>query len=309
MKSSGHSHSHDHSHGHSHSHKSVNNIYLALLINIAFVGIELVGGLYAGSFAILANAFHDLADSLTLFLAWILEKISGKQATKKFSYGYKRLSLLSSLFVSGVLIAGSVLILFHSWQNLSKEQLPNSKIMFILALLGIGFNGWAFFSLKKGTSLNEKAIALHMLEDLLGWAALLVGAVLLMFFNWPWLDAVMAIAIAGFTLFNASKNLYQSAYLFLQAHPLNFDQAKYLQELKKIQGIKGVHDIHVWSLDGEQHIISYHIEISETLAPSAVASIKTACRELLRPLGRFHCTIETEVEGSPCLDRCEPSNP
>ncbi|MDZ4662663.1 MAG: cation diffusion facilitator family transporter [Pseudomonadota bacterium] len=291
-----------------HSHKSVKNIYVALLINLVFVGIELVGGIYAGSFAIIADALHDLGDSLTLFLAWILEKISTKQATKKFSYGYKRLSLLSSLFVSGILIIGSLLILFHSWQNINSVTLPNSKIMFGLALLGILFNGWAFLTLNKGTSLNEKAISLHMLEDLLGWVSILLGSILLMFFQWTWLDGAMAMAIAGFTLFNAVRNLFRAANLFLQAHPVNFDQAKYLSEIKKVQGITGVHDIHVWSLDGEQHIISYHIEISPELSPGAVASLKNTCRELLKPFGKFHCTIETEIEGAPCLDRCEPSN-
>ncbi len=277
------------------------------MINLAFVGIELVGGFYAGSFAIIADAVHDLGDSLTLFLAWILEKVSNKQATKNFSYGYKRLSLLSSVLVSGILIVGSSVILFHSWHNLDKTTLPNSSIMLALAILGILFNGWAFLTLKKGESFNEKAIALHMLEDLLGWLSILIAAVLLMFFNWYWLDVFMAMAIATFTIYNATRNLVRALLLFLQAHPINFDQAKYLLEIKKLEGIKGVHDVHVWSLDGEQHIISYHIEISAKLEPQAVAALKDSCRELLKPFGKFHCTIETEIEGVSCPDRCEPT--
>lgn len=290
-----------------HSHKPVKNIYFAMLINLGFVGIEIIGGIYAGSFAVLANAFHDLADSLTLFLAWILEKFSEKQSSQKFSYGYKRVSLLSSLLVSSTLIVGSLLIVFHLWTNISHATLPNSNIMIVLALLGILFNGWAFLRLKKGSSHNERAIALHMLEDLLGWVSVFAGTILLMFFRWTWLDAALAIAIAGFTLYNAIQNLFRAGYLFLQGHPVNFDQAAYLNEIKKLKGIKGIHDLHVWSLDGEQHIISYHIEISPELGSQEAAKIKSICRDLLKPFGNFHCTIETEVEGSHCHDRCEPS--
>ncbi len=296
---------HDHHHHEHHYNQAEKNILLALMLNLVFVFVELIGGQIAGSVAITADAVHDLGDSLTIFFAWILQKISRRDATTKFSYGYNRLSLLSSLVVSGVLILSSFFILYQSFQSFRNPGQPHSKIMFALSLVGIFFNGWAFLKLRKGNSHNEKAISLHMLEDLLGWVAVALGAIVLYFKNWPWIDPLLAFFIGLFTLYNAVKNILSVSHLFLQGLPPTFAQEDYVREVQALAGVTSIHDLHVWSLDGHRHVISFHLAVESNLAADAVENLKKQCRTILKNYGHFHCTIETEPKDHRCDDRCD----
>jgi cobalt-zinc-cadmium efflux system protein len=295
----------------SHSHppgtqNALHNISRALVLNFIFVIIELVGAYFSGSVAIYADAIHDAGDSLTLIIAWFLQRASHKKRTKDFSYGYSRLSLASSLVVGGVLIGSSLLITWHAINNFNAASVLRPQIMLPVALLGVFFNGWAFSSLRHGHSHNEQAISLHMLEDLLGWVAVLVTAVVLIFFPLYWLDPLLAIGIAIFTLYNAIRNISESARVFLQAQPKGFDQESYFEKVRNLPGVTSTHDVHVWSLDGHHHVISYHLQVDPKFSQDQIANVKESCRSLLKSFGHFHSTIETEVANAPCAANCDP---
>ena len=213
-------HEHNHSHGHLHNHDhGTENIVTAFFLNLGFTVIELIGGLLTNSMAILSDAVHDLGDSVALGLAWYFQKFSHKKRDNTYTYGYKRFSLVGALINSVILITGSVLILTETFPRLIHPQQSDPKGMFILAVIGVAVNGAAMLRLRKGSSLNEKVVSLHMLEDVLGWLAILVGSVVMYFVNVPVLDPIMSLLISLYVLFNVFRNLRSIARIILQGTP------------------------------------------------------------------------------------------
>jgi len=172
-------------HEHDHSHGSGKNLAWAFLLNISFCVIELIGGLLTNSIAILSDALHDFGDSISLGLAWYFQKISKRKPDSRYTYGYKRFSTLSALVNCLVLLTGSGFILYESIKRILNPIESNAQGMFVLAVVGVLVNGAAVVRLKKGDSLNEKVVSLHLLEDVLGWVAVLIGSIVMMFVDVP----------------------------------------------------------------------------------------------------------------------------
>ena len=292
--------------GHQHSHEhDVGNIKVAFFLNLTFTVIELIGGLYVNSMAILSDAVHDLGDSLSLGLSWYFQKLSKKGRDKTFSYGYKRFSVLGAIINSIVLVVGSLLIIRETLPRLWNPVQPDAQGMLILSILGIIVNGAAVFKLKKGTSLNEKVVSLHLLEDVLGWAAVLVASVVMMFYSVPILDPLLSLLISGFILYNVFKNLKASFKIVLQAYPSKPDQKTLKQKILKLPKVKGIHDIHIWSMDGDYHVMSIHIVLERGVDVQELMSIKAKVREVVSQNAIDHVTIEMDCEEEECeLEDC-----
>lgn len=253
--------------------------------------------------AILADAVHDAGDCLSLAVAWVLQRLSLQAKNNAFSYGYGRLSLLGAL-ASGIAISlGSIAILFTAIPRLWNPGIPHGQGMMIIAVLGIAFNGLAAFRLLGGKTINERVLVWHFVEDVLGWVAVLVGGACVYFFGWFWVDPVLAILISIFVVFNLARNLRYSARLFLQSVPSGFVLESFREEVKKLNGVADVHDIHSWSLDGNQHILSLHVQIV-ALGAAEIMQLKAKIREIARAQGDFHLTIEIETQADECGDRC-----
>ena len=173
-----------HHHHHDHSHDT-GNIKVAFFLNLSFTIIEIIGGLMTNSMAILADALHDLGDSLSLGISWFLEKVSEKKPDETFTFGYARFSLLAAFINSMVLIVGSTIILYHVIPRLLNPEPVEASGMLLLSILGIVMNGLAVLRLKKGSSMNEKVVTWHLMEDILGWVVVLVASIVLMFVDWP----------------------------------------------------------------------------------------------------------------------------
>mgnify|MGYP000846050729 CR=1 FL=1 len=275
--------------------KSSGNIVTAFALNLIFALIELAGGLYTNSVAILSDAIHDFGDSLSLGVAFYLQKKSERKGDNKYTYGYKRFSLLGSLFISVVLIVSSVFIIRESIVRLITPQEADATGMLILAVLGIIVNGAAVIKLKKGTSHNEKAVKLHMMEDLLGWTAVLTGSIIMMFADVPYIDPVMSLLITIWVLYNVYRNLRETMRIMLQEVPEQIDIEEIERKIKAADGVKSVHDLHIWSLDGENHIVTFHVVTEESVMPADICNIKENIREILYNEGISHVTIETET--------------
>ena len=182
-----HHHGHHH-HLHHHHGGSGSNLLFAFAMNLFFAIVELVGGIFTGSVAILSDALHDFGDSISLGVAWRLQKLSEKGRDTSFSYGYKRFSLLGALLISLILLVGSVFVIIAAIERLSVPGEPKAGGMLVLAIFGLAVNGLAAFRLKGSSSLNERAVMLHLMEDVLGWAAVLVVSIVMLFVNAPILD-------------------------------------------------------------------------------------------------------------------------
>ncbi len=290
-------HHHHHKHGHTHD---TSNIKVAFFINLLFTIIEIIGGVMTNSIAILSDAVHDLGDSLSLGLAWYFQNYSKKKRSPSFSYGYGRFSLLGAVINSIVLVVGSIFIFIEAIPRLIEPQQPETQGMMILAVLGVVFNGAAVLRLKKGTSVNERVVSLHLLEDVLGWVAVLIGSIIMHFFDIPIIDPILSLGIALFILMNVYKNLKEAIQIIMQGVPDDTDVKEVEHRLLSYPEIKEIHDIHVWSMDGEYNIMTAHIVVDHEGALKDLEPLKNKIREDLKELHIEHVTLEFEVDEENC---------
>ena len=275
--------------------KTQRNILVAFVLNLVFSLLEFAGGVFTGSVAILSDAVHDLADACSIGVSWLLERKSRKQPDKTYTYGYGRYSVLGGVFTSGILLVGSAVVIYNAVLRIISPRPVDYNGMLVFAVVGVAVNCIAAYVTHGGRSLNQKAVNLHMLEDVLGWAVVLVGAVVMRFTNWVILDPVLSIGVAAFILVNAGKNLKEATDLFLEKTPRGIDTEEIEKHLLHIEGVLGVHHIHLWSLDGQRHYATMHI-----VAKGDPHQIKALVRAELKEQGISHATLELEVENEPC---------
>ena len=288
-----------------HHNESEKNISYAFFLNLGFTIIEIIGGLLTNSVAILSDAIHDFGDSISLGLAWYLQKVSKKQSDNKYSYGYRRFSLLGAIINSVILLVGSILILSETIPRIIHPQEPNVQGMFILAILGIAVNGAAVIRLRKGSSLNEKVVSLHLWEDVLGWVAILIGSVIMYFFDVPVIDPILSVLISIYILIHVFRNINTSMRIILQGTPVEIDIEDIKKELLSFAEVSEIHDLHLWSIDGNYHVVTTHVVIKEALPMEQLATLKTKIRLKLEELNIQHATIEFETKDEICcLESC-----
>jgi len=243
---------------------------------------------------------HDLGDSFSLGLSWYFQRLSKKGRTKKFSYGYKRFSLLGAIINSIVLVVGSIFILTKAIPELFNPGETNVQGMLYLAILGILVNGAAVFKLRKGESLNEKVVSLHLLEDVLGWVAVLIGSIIMMYTDAPFIDPLLSVLISLFVLYNVYKNLKKSLLVILQGIPEEISIDNIRQKLKNIPKITDIHDCHAWSMDGQYNILTLHLRLDKDYKLSEQAKLKERVRTQLKDESINHITIEFEGQDENC---------
>ncbi len=293
--------SEDHSHGHSHVHgEDGKSIKLAFFLNLGFTLVEIVGGFLTGSIAIVSDAVHDAGDCISLGLAWYLQKVSQRRRDEYFSYGYKRFSLLGAVIISVILIVSSAFVIRESVLRFMEPRTPDAGGMLILAIIGFAVNGFAALRLKRGKGLNQRAVFLHMMEDVLGWAAVLVASVVMIFVDAPFLDPLLSIGISLWVLWNVYGNIRGSFKVLLQGTPAEVDVKALEDGIAALDGVASIHDVHVWSLDGESNIVTMHLVVDHNGDSATVRRVKNEVRGLCDRYGISHATIETEAPGEEC---------
>ncbi len=299
-------HAHHHALGH-HHHSATGNIKVAFWLNILFALFELVGGFFTSSIAILSDALHDFGDALSLGVAWYLQKLSERGRDAHFSYGYKRFSLLGALFISIVLVVGSIFVLTAAAQRLINPGEPKAGWMLLIAVVGLSVNGVAALRMSKGHSFNERAVMLHLLEDVLGWAAVLVVSLVMVFVNLPILDPILSIAISCWVLFNVVRTLIGTFKVFLQGVPTDIDLPRLEGAIQAMPEVDSIHDVHLWSVDGELHVLTLHVVFYPEACPNpeALLQLKERVRTLAKEAGVQHATIEMDAPDTPCgMEHC-----
>lgn len=274
---------------------------VAFVLNFSFTIIEFIGGYFTNSVAILSDAIHDLGDTIAIGSALWLEKVSQRGSNQLYSYGYKRFSTLGALITSIILVAGSVVILYEAVPRFFAPQEVKAIGMMWMAILGIFFNGLAVLRLKGGgQSLNNRAVMLHLLEDVLGWVAVLVGSIIIRYTNWFWIDPLLSLLVAGYILYNVFVNLRSILLVFLQSTPKDFNANELQNHLLTIDGVIGVHDIHAWSMDGVYHILSIHLVAHEQCNNDQLIAIRKEASETISKSGIDHSTIALEFTNEIC---------
>lgn len=278
--------------------KTERNILVAFILNLAFSIFEFIGGIFTGSVAILSDALHDLGDAIGVGVSFFMERKSKGKPDEKFTYGYLRFSVLGSAITTLMLIIGSILVVYYSINRILNPIQINYKSMIILAIIGVCVNGLAVFFTSKGESLNQKAVNLHMLEDVFGWLIVLIGAIVMSFTDFSLLDPILSIILAVFILFNAIKNIVKTVEVFLEKTPKEIDVKDVIHHLLEEPEIKDVHHVHIWSLDGISNCATMHI-----VTDGEFSVIKQKTRGILKEIGISHLTLELEREDETCLEK------
>lgn len=287
-------------HQHDHHHSSGKNLKVAFFLNAAFTIFELIGGLYVNSVAIISDAVHDLGDTLSLGTSWYLEKKSGKKGNSRFSFGYKRFSLLGALVNSLVLLLGSVFVITEAVKRLIEPEYSDAGGMLLFAIVGVAVNGFAAWKLSKGTSINEKVVTWHLIEDVLGWLAVLIGAIVLNFYNTPYLDPILSLLITLYILWNVFKRLKETLFIFLQGVPKGINMEEIENRLRSVPHIASLHHMHVWSLEGTDHVFTTHIKLENISHFKQLLEVKRSVKNILEEYNFDHYTIETELDEETC---------
>jgi len=284
---------------HDHTHHTNSSIASAFFLNLAFTIIEVIGGLYTNSVAILSDALHDFGDSISLGLAWGLEKYSKKKRDQRYTYGYGRFSLLSAFLNGLVLIIGSVFILIETIPRLINPVQPDAQGMIVLSVLGIIFNGLAVLKMRHGNTQNEKVVMWHLFEDVLGWIAVLVASIVMYFYNIPILDPIISAAFTLFILYNVAKNFMNTSRIFLQAKPEHINLESLEVKLLDINMVQEIYDLHLWTMDGERSVLTVHARLKADTTVMKMMDIKKTIRNQCREAGVDHMTIELTFENEP----------
>ena len=283
--------------------KTERNILIAFILNLAFSVFEFVGGFFTGSVAIVSDAVHDIGDAASIGISYFLEKKSKKKPDEHYTYGYARYSVIGSVITTLILLVGSVLVVYNAILRIINPTPINYDGMIIFAIIGAAVNILAAFFTREGDSLNQKAVNLHMLEDVLGWLVVLAGAIIMRFTDISIIDPLMSIGVATFIFINAFKNLKEAIDLFLEKTPHGIEIDEICEHLTHIEGVKDVHHVHVWSMDGYNNYATLHV-----VAEGDAHHIKEAIREELAEHGISHATLELESPNEHCHElTCNPT--
>ena len=247
---------------HHHHKKAGENLAFVFFMNLIFNIIVIVGGLATNSMAILADCIHDMSDTISIALAWALERVAQKNSTDKYSYGYQRFSILGAVIISVFVIVMAFIILKEAIPRLFAPEGVDAGGMLLVAIVGIIFKSISVHRLHKGETFNEKAILFHQLGDVFEWVAILILSLVLMFWDGaPYLDPFVSIGIALWLIFNLGRNLYKSVEVLLQKTPDNFDVDEFKELILAVDGVNDIEDFHVWSLDGIDSVMTLKVGV------------------------------------------------
>ncbi|MBQ6546873.1 MAG: cation transporter [Bacilli bacterium] len=277
--------------------KTDKNILIAFLLNIFFSLFELIGGLIIGSVAIISDSLHDFGDALSIGIAYILEKKSMKKPDDKYTYGYIKYSVMGSIITTVILITGSLFVVYESVKRFFHPVAINYNGMILMAIFGVIVNTIAGYKTKDGDSINQKAVNIHMLEDVLGWIVVLIGSILMKFTDISVIDSILSICVAVFILFVSIRNMKAVFDIFLEKTPdsINIDEVK--EHLLNIKGIENVHHIHIRTIDGYSNFATLHAVVKKY-----DYEIKDKVKKELKKFGISHSTVEIELEDEDCND-------
>ncbi len=272
------------------------NIKLAFFLNLGFAIFEFIGGIFTNSVSIFSDAIHDLGDSLSIGLSYLLEKISYKKNDTKYTFGYKRYSVFGAFITSMVLIISSTVVLIFALIRLFHPSEVHVTGMFFLAIFGILINGYAMLKTSSNINLNEKSVNLHMFEDVLGWIAVLIGTFLIKITGSTLIDPLLSIGISLIIGYKTIKNLIDILNILLEKVPDSIDLDFIKSQVLSLDKVKDVHHIHVWTIDGNDSFLTMHVLLDKSVTKKNYDGTKESIKGVLEKNGIHHSTIELEYE-------------
>ena len=286
-----------------HKHSAKENIKIAFLLNLLFSFLEVIGGFLTNSISIFTDAIHDFGDSISIGVSYLLEKKSSKASDSTHTYGYLRYSLFGALITSSILLVGSVIAIYGSIKRLITPQEVNYDAMIIFAIFGVLINGYAAYRTSHADKHNEKAINLHMLEDVFGWIVVLIGSICIKIFKVTTIDPILSILIACYILYHVYKYIKEIFDIFMEKVPDGIDINKIKTDIEtKFESIKDIHHIHVWTMDNINNYMTCHILLKEDMNQNELIDLKKNIKKFIKDYNINHVTLEIEYKDEKCKD-------
>jgi cobalt-zinc-cadmium efflux system protein len=299
-------HTHAHTATHSHfgdiSQKTTTRLAVALGLTLAFVGVEAVAGLRANSLALLSDAGHNLTDVVALGLSWYAVRLSTQPANSGKTFGYHRAGILAALVNSTTLVIIALAIFYEAYQRFMAPPEVQSGILIGVGLIAFLINAVTAWLVHRGSQhdLNLRSTFVHLMGDVVSTLGAIVAGVVIAITHMNWLDPLVSVFIGGLILWNAWGVLRETMDILLESAPRDIDMSQMVRDLLAVPGVRGVHDLHVWSLNRSLRAISAHI-LTDDVSISRGAAIQRDINDLVSHRYQIgHATWQLE-----CVD-CEP---
>ena len=294
---------------HTHSHHAVglrvdslNRAFVAgIVLNVLFVVIEAGVGLWSDSMGLLSDAGHNLSDVASLLLALLAFRLAQARATARYTYGYKKSTILISLLNSVILLVAVGVILAESIGRLLHPVPVEGAAIIWTAGVGVlvnGFTAWLFMR-DKERDLNVKGAYLHMAADALVSIGVVVSGVVISWTGWTIIDPIVGLVVAAVIIASVWSLTRDSLRLSLDGVPAGVDPERVVREMEQVEGVRAVHHIHIWAISTTENALTAHVVLERL---SDMAAVKHALKERLRELGIAHATLEAETEAEACAD-------
>ncbi|MGB5238461.1 MAG: cation diffusion facilitator family transporter [Flavobacteriaceae bacterium] len=291
----GHSHSHqDHSHG---KDLKGRNLLISILLNILITAAQVVGGIISGSLALLSDALHNFSDVLSLLISYGATLLSRKEASTNKTFGYKRAEIIAAFVNSATLIVVAVILIIEAVKRFDSSEEIGSNLVIVLSFLGILANGFSVLLLKKdaGRNMNMKSAYLHLLTDMMASVAVLIGGLLMKFFQWYWVDPALTILIALYLIYMGYDLLKSSTRVLMLFTPDTIEIKQIVTTINKMEGIKNVHHVHIWQLNEEELHLEAHIDFERDIKLSEFDVILEEIEDVVQKIyGINHVNIQPE---------------
>ncbi|WKZ34263.1 MAG: cation diffusion facilitator family transporter [Anaerolineales bacterium] len=290
---------HDHSHIGDLTQQTTKRLALSLTLTALFVLVEVAAGIWGNSLALLTDAAHNFTDVIALGLSWYALRITAKPANAGKTFGYHRVGILVALVNSTTLILIALGIFYEAWRRFISPAEVNAPVLIGVGIAAFIINLVTALLVKKGSEndLNLRSAFLHLMGDVLSTLGAVIAGVLIFFTNWNWLDPLVSVLIGVFILWSAWGILRQSIHILLESTPANIDVPKMLKDICAVEGVLGIHDLHVWSINENLRLLSAHV-VTDNIPVSEGTSIQQTIYEILATSYNIqHTTLQLECEG------------
>jgi cobalt-zinc-cadmium efflux system protein len=291
-----HGHHHHHHHHGSHDLKG-RNLLISIVLNVVITLSQIIGGIISGSLALLSDALHNLSDVLSLIISYIANVLTRKEASAGKTFGYKRAEIIAAFVNSATLIIVAVFLIKEAVERFFNPEVIGSGIVITLSILGILANGFSVLLLRPDSdrNMNLRSAYLHLLTDMMASVAVLIGGILMYYFNWFWIDPLLTILIALYLVFMGYDLLKDSTRVLMLFTPNTIEVRNIVQAICRIEQVKNVHHVHIWQLNEDEVHMEAHIDFVEDIRLSEFDKILDAIEELVyHEFGINHVNIQPE---------------
>jgi cobalt-zinc-cadmium efflux system protein len=280
-----------------HHQLSGKNLLWATLLNFIITAAEVVGGLLSNSLALLSDALHNFSDGVAVFIAYLANKVSKRSTTEKKTFGYKRIEILAALFNAVVLVAISIYLFYEAYKRFRNPQEIKAVLMMTVAIIGLLANIAAMVLLRKDSkhNLNVKAAYLHLLGDTLSSVAVIIGGVLIYFFNLYWIDPLVTVIIGFYILKETFEILKETIDILMQSTPSELNLHEIKADIEQLDHVSNMHHVHAWKINENEIHFDAHVDLNEDMPLLKLQSIRDKIeKRLIEQFGIYHVTIQFE---------------